>query len=137
MVKRYIHKPVEGREPTIEILKRLKEQEAKPRAKLETFSTGKKQDVIVDKPQQTTVYRERPQNIPEHNINMLMIDIETLERKMKDTSNYLALFYEMKELEDKFMKSLEFIEKQNIDIGSNIKKRIEYRKGIITKKKRG
>lgn len=135
MAKRYIHKPIEGREPTVEILKRLKEQEAKPRAKLETFSVEKRQDVIVDKPQQTTVFRERPENIPEHNIDMLMRDIESLERKMKDTSNYLSLFYEMKELEEKFMKNVEFIEKQNIQIGPDIKKRIEYRKGIIERKR--
>ena len=56
---------------------------------------------------------------------------------MKDTSNYLSLFYEMKELEEKFMKNIEFIEKQNIDIGPDIKKRIEFRKNIIEKKKRG
>jgi polyhydroxyalkanoate synthesis regulator phasin len=136
MVKRYIHKAVEGREPTSEILKRLKEQESKPRAKLESFSSGKKQDIIIDRPQ-TMVFRERPHNIPEHNIDILMRDIESLEKKMKDTSNYLSLFYEMKELEEKFMKNIEFIEKQNIDIGPDIKKRIEFRKNIIEKKKRG
>ena len=42
MVKRYIHKPVEGREPTSEILKRLKEQESRTKAKLESFSMGRK-----------------------------------------------------------------------------------------------
>jgi polyhydroxyalkanoate synthesis regulator phasin len=136
MVKRYIHKPVEGREPTSEILKRLKEQESRTKAKLESFSMGRKQDVIVDRAPQTTVFREKPKNIPEHNIDMLMRDIEALERKMKDTSNYLALFYEMKELEEKFMKNVEFIEKQNIDIGPDIRKRVEYRKGIIERKKR-
>ncbi len=137
MVRKLIHKPVDGREPTVEILKRLKEQEAKPKAKLESFSFGKKQDIIVDKPEQTTVFRERPKNIPEHNIDMLMRDIESLERKMKETSNYLSLFYEMKESEEKFMKNVEFLEKQNIQIGPDIKKRIEYRKGIIERKKRG
>lgn len=72
--------------------------------------------------------------IPEHNILQLMNKMEILERKMQDTSAFLGLYNEMKELEAKFMESVGAAEGNRYQLSDSVKKRIKLRKDKIARK---
>lgn len=115
--------PIEKRESTLEVLKRLKAQEGKQLEKRDPFILEKGED---DFPVVKT--------LPESNVVVLLTKIEALERQMKDSSNYLSLYYDMKNLEEKFLRMAEQIERHNFQISADTKKRIISRKEKIEAK---
>lgn len=119
----------EEREKTIDVLRRLKAQEGKPKPKLESFST-----VSATK----SVKREEPVeiiNIPQRNIENLMHKIEELEKRMKSGSNsYFNLYYDLKNAEQTFLREVERIKKQNFQIPDTTMRRINEKVSIINKK---
>jgi hypothetical protein len=117
--------PVEKRESTIDVLRRLKAQEGKSLEKREPFVLEKGEDGF------PTV-----KTLPESNIIALLTKIETLERQMKGGDNYLSLYYDMKNLEEKFLRLAEQIEKHNFQISQDTRKKILTRKEKIEAKKK-
>src|SRR3989344_6660631 len=113
------------RETTKEILTRLKSQE-------------KAQPATRDIPYLNVNHDARPKEastIPEYNIENILRQINALEKKMQeDTRNYLNLFYDLRKLEDKFSKAVEFIKVNNIHVKDNIAKEIGTREGIISRR---
>ncbi|MDD4877751.1 MAG: hypothetical protein PHO02_01795 [Candidatus Nanoarchaeia archaeon] len=73
--------------------------------------------------------------IPEHNILQIMNKMEILEKKMQDTSAFLGLYNEMKELEAKFLESVKNAEASAYQLSDQVKKRIKIRKDKILRKK--
>ena len=73
--------------------------------------------------------------IPEHNILQIMNKIEILEKKMSDTSVFLALYNEMKDLEAKFIEAVQNAESNTYALSEQAKKRIKIRKDKILKRR--
>ena len=117
---------LEAREKTVDVLKRLKAQEEKPKPKLESFSTAK------------SAKKEEPVqiiNIPQRNIENLMHKLDEIDRRMKAGSNsYFNLYYDLKNAEQTFLKETERIKKQNFQIPETTMKRINERVNSIEKK---
>lgn len=111
------------RESTLEVLKRLKANEGRPVEKKDPFILEKGDDgfPIV-------------KTLPESNVISLLTNIEAMERKMKDGENYLSLYYDMKNLEEKFLRMTEQIERHNFQISADTKKKIMLRKEKILAK---
>lgn len=74
-------------------------------------------------------------NIPEHNILQLLNKVEILEKKMGDTAEYLTLYNELREMEDKFLEAVENAEAHNYELSAAVKKRIKLRKDKILKRR--
>ncbi|MEK6907245.1 MAG: hypothetical protein AABW45_01840 [Nanoarchaeota archaeon] len=120
----------EQREKTIDVLRRLKAQEDKPKPNLESysFSTPKPKTFIKQEPVQII-------NIPQRNVENLMHKIEELERKMKSGSNsYFNLYYDLRNAEQNFMKEFERIKRSSFQIPETTTKRINERANMIQKK---
>lgn len=117
--------PIGERETTIDVLKRLKAQEGKKFEKRDPFVLEKGED---DFPVVRT--------LPETNIIVLLSKIEALERQMKEGDNYLSLYYDMKNLEEKFLRMAEQIERHNFQVSAETKKRIITRRDKIDSKKK-
>jgi len=113
------------RESTIDVLRRLKSQEGKSFEKKDPFILEKGDDGF------PTV-----KTLPESNVITLLTKIEALERQMKDGENYLSLYYDMKNLEEKFLRMAEQIERHNFQVSGDIKKKIIARKEKIEAKKK-
>ncbi|MFH1210637.1 MAG: hypothetical protein V1645_01855 [archaeon] len=118
-------KEPEKRESTIDVLRRLKAQEGKGTEKRDPFILEKGDDGF------PTV-----KTLPESNIISLLSKIEALEREMKGGDNYLSLYYDMKNLEEKFVRMAEQIERHNFQVSADTKKRILLRKEKIEAKKK-
>jgi hypothetical protein len=118
-------KAPERRESTIDVLRRLKAQEGKSVEKRDPFILEKGDDgfPIV-------------KTLPESNIISLLTKIEALERQMKSGDNYLSLYYDMKNLDEKFLRMAEQIERHNFQVSQDTKKRIILRKEKIEAKKK-
>jgi predicted nucleic acid-binding Zn-ribbon protein len=118
----------EQREKTIDVLRRLKAQEEKPKPKLESYSTIKPKPALKEEPVQII-------NIPQRNIENLMHKLDEIDRRMKTGSNsYFNLYYDLKNAEQNFMREVERIKKQNFQIPETTMKRINERVNIIEKK---
>lgn len=118
------------REKTIDVLRRLKAQEEKPKPKLESYSNYpiKPKPVIKEEPVQII-------NIPQRNIENLMHKLDEIDKRMKTgSSSYFNLYYDLKNAEQNFMKEVERIKKQNFQIPETTMKRINERVNIIEKK---
>lgn len=84
---------------------------------------------------QKRVEAQKPVTIPEHNILQIMNKIEILEKKMQDTSAFLGLYNEMRELEAKFLEAVQNAEAGTYLLSEQVKKRIKVRKDKILKKR--
>ncbi len=116
----------EIREKTIEVLKRLKAQEEKPKPRLESFSNNKQ--MKKEEPVQII-------NIPQRNIENLMHKINEIERRMKTGSNsYFNSYYDLKNAEETFIKEVEKIKKYNFQIPEITMKRINEKVALIERK---
>lgn len=117
------------REKTIDVLRRLKAQESKPKPRLESFSSVSKQFIKKEiEPVQII-------NIPQRNIENLMHKIEELEKRMKTGSNsYFNLYYDLRNAEQNFIKEVERIRRQNFQIPETTMKRINEKVALIEKK---
>jgi len=120
-----IAKLPERRESTIDVLKRLKAQEGKTHEKRDPFILERGDDGF-----------PVVKTLPESNIISLLTKIEALERQMKSGDNYLSLYYDMKNLEEKFLRMAEQIERHNFQVSAETKKRILQRKEKIDAKKK-
>jgi molecular chaperone GrpE (heat shock protein) len=117
----------EEREKTIDVLRRLKAQESKPKPKLESFSSIK-QNIKREEPVQII-------NIPQRNIENLMHKIEELEKRMKTGSqSYFNLYYDLRNAEQNFMREVERIKKQNFQIPETTMRRVNEKALVIEKK---
>lgn len=123
------------RQSTLDVLTRLKSQESKPSAKLEYF--GPRNPVVVDKYNNVKIEVPKPRNIPEQRITSAMSEIDRIEKKMRDdSSNYLSLYYDLGKAEEKFLKEVDMIERQNFEISNELKSKIESKKKQIMSKLR-
>ena len=106
------------REPVIEVLKRLKAQEDKP--------------VPVDYKKETKKEEVKIVNIPQRNIENIMHKIEDLRKKMKNGSGkYFDFYYELKDIEQQFLKEASIIKEKNFRIPETTMMRVnEMLKGI-------
>lgn len=120
-----IAKQPERRESTIDVLRRLKAQEGKKFEKRDPFVLEKGDDGF-----------PVVKTLPESNIISLLTKIEALERQMKSGDNYLSLYYDMKNLEEKFLRMAEQIDRHNFQVSADTKKRIVLRKEKIEAKKK-
>ncbi len=111
------------RESTIDVLKRLKSQEGKSFERRDPFVLERGDDGF-----------PAVKTLPESNIIALLTKIEALEREMKGGDNYLSLYYDMKNLEEKFLRMAEQIERHNFQVSQDAKKRIMLRKERIEAK---
>jgi|SRR3989344_2178830 len=121
-------KKIPNRESTREVLDRLKSQEKRP-----SINTSEIHYINMDprRPIEST----ESQNIPEYNIEQTLRQINALEKKMKeDTSNYLNLYHDLRKLEDKFLKAVEFAKVNNIQVKDNILREISAREQIISRR---
>ena len=84
-----------GRSSTLEILQKLKSQEDKPVAKLESFSSvddfQRKKKVSVTQPTREAQHAKDP---TETEIENVMDEMERLDRRMKHGDSYLNLYYD-------------------------------------------
>lgn len=118
------------REKTIDVLRRLKAQEDKPKPKLESYSFSTPKPKTVIKEEQIQII-----NIPQRNIENLMHKIEEFERKMKSgSSSYFNLYYDLKNAEQNFIKEVERIKRANFQIPEITMRRINGRVNMIEKK---
>lgn len=121
-------KKIPNRESTREVLDRLKAEE-----KRQSVNTSEIHYINMD-PRKPVESRES-QNIPEYNIEQILRQINALEKKMKeDTSNYLNLYHDLRKLEDKFLKAVEFAKVNNIQVKDNISREISAREQIISRR---
>ncbi len=126
-------KAVKGRPSTLEVLQKLKAQEARPMAKLEYIAPSN--PVVIDRYENIKIDIPKPRNIPEQKITSALNEIERIEKKMHgDSSNYLSLYYDLGKSEEKFLKEVEMVERQNLEISNEIKARIEAKKRQIMSK---
>lgn len=117
-------KRIPDRETTKELLTRLKSQETVPPSSNIQYLNIKQEA----KPKEAST-------IPEYNIENILRQINSLEKKMQeDTRNYLNLFYDLRKLEDKFSKAVEFIKVNNIHVKDNVAKEISTRENIISRR---
>jgi len=122
-------KKIPERESTKEVLERLKSQEKK-----QTVAEIRDGVPYLNIAPQKNINAERS-TIPEYNAEQVLRQITNLERKMKeDSSNYLNLFYDLRKLEDKFLKAVDFIKANNIQVKADTLKEIESREGIISRR---
>ncbi len=117
--------PLQKRESTLEVLKRLKAEEGRSTEKREPFIIEKGDDGF-------PVVR----TLPETNIIALLTKIEAMERQMKGGDNYLSMYYDMKNLEEKFLRMAEQIERHNFQVSADTKKKIMLRKEKIEGKRK-
>src|SRR3989344_5493606 len=109
-----------GRLSTAEVLQRLKSQEEKPVAKLESFvsleAQQKKKTVTSSGLSSSPTQEQTESKLPiETEIEHIMNEMDRLDHKIKRGDSYLNLYYDMKRMEEKFWKFVEEIEKSNVD----------------------
>ncbi len=131
-------KKIQERETTKEVLSRLKSEE-KP------INASNNNNVNVGGVTYLNFGMDRKElpkdqgisNISEHNIENILRQINSLEKHMKEsTSNYLNLFYDLRKLEDKFIKAVEFAKANNIKVKDSIAKEITGREEIMSRRKK-
>src|SRR3989344_1269559 len=124
-----------GRSSTLEILQKLKSQEDKPVAKLESFSSvddfQRKKKASVTQPTREAQHAKDP---TETEIENVMDEMERLDRRMKHGDSYLNLYYDMKRMEEIFLKKVADIERSNIEISDVVLRRINTKKKFIKNK---
>lgn len=119
---------VPGRESVRDVLLRLKAQEDKPRAKLERFMP----EVVKEETPKAT----QTENLPERNILSILNQIEALEKKMNKEGSYLNNYNDLRRLQDKFLKEVSFIGRNDIEISRAILGRMAKKKQEIEGRKR-
>ena len=120
----------EQREKTIDVLRRLKAQEDKPKPSMESYSFSKPPVITKREPEPVQIV-----NIPQRNIENLMHKIEELERKMKSGSqSYFDLYYDLKTAEQNFMREAERIKRSSFQIPDTTMRRIDEKMSLITRK---
>jgi len=131
-------KKVPDRESTREVLSRLKDQEKGQNISQQGYETRKTIggvayiDMGLSKKQEPS---KDLTSIPEYNIENILKQISGLERRMKEnTSNYLNLYYDLRKLEDKFVKAVEFARVNNIQIKENLLREIREREQVIVRR---
>ncbi len=117
-------KKIPERESTKELLTRLKAQENSVPAKTVQYLNIKQEA----KPKEAST-------IPEYNVENILRQINALEKKMQeDTQNYLNLFYDLRKLEDRLLKAVEFIKTNNINVKDSIARELDARERIIARR---
>ena len=120
----------EQREKTIDVLRRLKAQEDKPKPAMESFSFSKQPVITKKQPEPVQIV-----NIPQRNIENIMHKIEELEKRMKSGSqSYFDLYYDLKNAEQNFMREAERIKKSSFQIPDTTMRRINERVSSIERK---
>ena len=125
-----------GRSSTAEILQKLKSQEDKPIAKLESFTSleaQQKKKVSINNPVSSAAI---PKNSTETEIENIMNEMDRLDHKVRHGDSYLNLYYDMKRMEEKFLKTVEEIERSNVDISDPVLRRINAKKKFLKNKGR-
>lgn len=74
-------------------------------------------------------------SVPDYNIDKTMHKVNMLRDRMKDTSGYLALYYDLKEAEGQFMKEVEVLERKGFTVSEQTMKRVNAMKDRIMKNK--
>lgn len=74
-------------------------------------------------------------SVPDYNIEKTMHKVNMLRDRMKDTSGYLTLYYELKEAEGQFMKEVEVLERKGFTVSEQTLKRVKAMKDRIIKNK--
>lgn len=74
-------------------------------------------------------------SVPDYNIEKTIHKVNMLRDKMKDTSGYLALYYDLKEAEGQFMKEVEVLERKGFTVSEQTMKRVKAMKDRIMKNK--
>ena len=130
-----------GRLSTAEVLQKLKAQEDKPVAKLESFvsleAQQKKKAVTSSSSLSTTssAQEKTASKLPiETEIEHIMNEMDRLDHKVKHGDSYLNLYYDMKRMEEKFWKFVEEIEKSNVDISDPVLRRINAKRKYLKSK---
>ncbi len=126
-----------GRLSTAEILQKLKAQEEKHVVKLESFTSleaqQKKKTIYTS--QSSSAQEQTAYKLPiETEIEHVMNEMDRLDHKVKHGDSYLNLYYDMKRMEEKFLKTVEEIEKGNYDISDPVLRRINAKKKFIKSK---
>lgn len=78
---------------------------------------------------------EQLKTVPENNIEKTLHKINMLRDRMKDTSGYLALYYDLKEAEGQFMREVEVLERKGFTVSEQTLKRVKAMKDRIVKNK--
>lgn len=73
--------------------------------------------------------------VPENNIEKTLHKINMLRDRMKDSSGYLALYYDLKEAEGQFMREVEILERKGFTVSEQTLKRVKAMKDRIIKNK--
>ena len=126
-----------GRSSTAEVLQKLKSQEDKPVAKLESFTSleaQQKKKTITSSGIAPVSSVAKPRNPTETEIENVMNEMDRLDHKMKKGDSYLNLYYDMKRMEEKFLKLLSEVEHGNAEISDPILRRINAKKKFIKNK---
>ena len=130
-------KKIQERESTRDVLDRLKSQEKKIQGSSADYNESRIGGVSIlnigaNKKQETA---REASTIPEYNIENILKQIISLERKMReDSSNYLNLFYDLRKLEDRFLKAVDFAKANNIQVKENLLRDIELREQVISRR---
>ena len=74
-------------------------------------------------------------SVPDYNIEKTIHKVNMLRDKMKDTSGYLALYYDLKEAEGQFMKEVEVLERKGFAVSEQTMKCVKAMKDRIMKNK--
>ena len=118
------------REKTIDVLRRLKSQESKPKPNFESYSSSPQKPNVVKREEPVQIV-----NLPQRNIENLMRKIEEIEKRMKSgSSSYFNLYYDLKNAEQNFLKEVEKIKRGSFQIPETSMKRINERVSMIEKR---
>ncbi len=79
--------------------------------------------------------KEAVKTVPENNIEKTVHRINMLRDRMKDTSGYLSLYYDLKEAEGQFMREVEILERKGFSVSEQTLKRVKAMKDRIMKNK--
>lgn len=131
-------KKIQERETTKEVLSRLKSEEKPVNASNNNnVNVGGVTYLNFGMDRRELPKDQGISNISEHNIENILRQINSLEKHMKEsTSNYLNLFYDLRKLEDKFIKAVEFAKANNIKVKDSIAKEITGREEIMSRRKK-
>ena len=78
---------------------------------------------------------DKLKSVPDYNIEKTIHKVNMLRDRMKDTSGYLALYYDLKEAEGQFMKEVEVLERKGFTVSEQTLKRVNAMKDRIMKNK--
>mgnify|MGYP001596331905 CR=1 FL=1 len=128
-------KKIPERESAKEVLERLKSEEKGVVSRAASLNTGPNGITYLNIGQKKQVPTAEKSTIPEYNVDQIIRQIISLERKMReDSSNYLNLYHDLRKLEDKFLKAVEFLRVNNIQVKPEILKEITAREGVISRR---